>query len=134
VDPLLSPNVPATPEAQQAMPTLPQTQQEPPDPFTRPNVWVPAKEAKIQALDKVNAQSSDLVIKVGQSATYGSLTITVKACVVRPPDQPADAAAYLDVKDSHPDSDGFTGWMLAKEPSVSMMQNPIYDLRVSGCA
>jgi len=90
--------------------------------------------AKLQALDKVNAQASDLTIKVGQSATFGSLTITVKSCVVRPPDQPADAAAYLDVTDSHADSPGFDGWILRDEPSVSMMEHPIYDLRVSGCA
>jgi hypothetical protein len=99
-----------------------------------PNVWVPARAAKIQALDKINAQASDLTIVVGQSATFGSLTITVKACMTRPADQPADATAYLDVTDSHPDSPGFDGWMLEDEPSVSMMRNPIYDLRVTGCA
>ncbi|WP_428487910.1 DUF2155 domain-containing protein [Rhodopila sp.] len=98
-----------------------------------PNQWVPAASATLQALDKVNAQTARLTVKVGQPAAFGSLTITVKACVVRPPDQPADAAAYLDVTDSHPDSPGFDGWLLANEPSVSMMQNPIYDLRVSGC-
>ena len=48
-------------------------------------------------------------------------------------DQPADAAAYLTVTDSHPDSPGFDGWMLEQEPSVSMMQHPVYDLRVTGC-
>lgn len=106
----------------------------PPAAVERPNIWVPAGVAKLQALDKVNAQASVLTIKVGQSATFGSLTITVKACVMRPADQPADAAAYLDVTDSHPDSPGFNGWMLEDEPSVSMMQHPIYDLRVSGCA
>jgi hypothetical protein len=105
----------------------------PPATFDRPNVWVPASVAKLQALDKVNAQATELTIKAGQSATFGSLTITVKACVVRPPDQPADAAAYLDVTDSHPDAPGFTGWMLEDEPSASMMQHPIYDLRVTGC-
>jgi hypothetical protein len=105
----------------------------PPTTVDRPNVWVPASVAKLQALDKVNAQTTELTIKAGQSATFGSLTITVKACVVRPPDQPADAAAYLDVTDSHPDAPGFDGWMLEDEPSVSMMQHPIYDLRVTGC-
>jgi hypothetical protein len=99
-----------------------------------PNLWVPAGSARIQALDKVNAQTSTLTMKVGQPATFGSLTITVKGCVVRPPDQPIDAAAYLDVTDSHADSPGFDGWMLANEPAVSMMQNPIYDLRVAGCS
>ncbi|HET6305836.1 MAG TPA: DUF2155 domain-containing protein [Rhodopila sp.] len=99
-----------------------------------PNVWLPAGEVRLQALDKVNAQATELTVKVGQTATFGSLTIAVKACVIRPPDQPADAAAYLDVTDSHPDSPGFDGWMLEDEPSVSMMQHPIYDLRVTGCS
>jgi hypothetical protein len=99
----------------------------------RPNIWVPARTVKLQALDKVNAQGNELTIKVGQWASFGSLTIRVKSCMVRPPDQPADAAAYLDVTDSHPDSPGFDGWMLQDEPSVSMMQHPIYDLRVVGC-
>jgi hypothetical protein len=95
---------------------------------------VPAKVAKILALDKVNALATPLTVKVGQSVTFGSLTILVKACVIRPPDQPADAAAFLDVTDSHPDSPGFNGWMLENEPSASMLQHPIYDLRVTGCA
>jgi hypothetical protein len=106
----------------------------PPAVVERPNVWVPAGAVKLQALDKVNAQATALTIKVGQSATFGSLTIAVKACVSRPADQPADAAAFLDVTDSRPDSPGFDGWMLQAEPSVSMMQHPIYDLRVAGCA
>jgi hypothetical protein len=109
------------------MPAIPQQTERPP-------TWVTAGSVKVQALDKVNAQTSALTIKVGQSATFGSLTIVAKACMVRPPDQPADAAAYLDVTDGHPDSSGFNGWMLANEPSVSMMQHPIYDLRVTGCA
>jgi len=45
----------------------------------------------------------------------------------------SDAAAFLAVTDSHPDSPGFDGWMLQDEPSLSMMQHPIYDLRVTGC-
>jgi hypothetical protein len=54
--------------------------------------------------------------------------------VMRAADQPPDAAAFLDVTDSHPDSPGFVGWMLENEPAASMMQHPIYDLRVIGCA
>jgi hypothetical protein len=105
----------------------------PPATTDKPNTWLPAGTVKLQALDKVNAQTSALTIKVGGSATFGSLTITAKACAVRPSDQPVDAAAYLTVTDSHPDSPGFDGWMLEDEPSVSMMQHPIYDLRVIGC-
>ncbi|MFL5281008.1 MAG: DUF2155 domain-containing protein [Rhodopila sp.] len=103
-------------------------------PLPRSNAWVPAGTARLQALDKVNAQATALTVKVGQTAMFGSLTIAVKACVVRPPDQPADAAAYLDVTDSHPDSPPFNGWVLEQEPSASMMEHPIYDIRVAGCA
>ncbi|MFL5254944.1 MAG: DUF2155 domain-containing protein [Rhodopila sp.] len=99
-----------------------------------PNKWVPATTAKLQVLDKVNALTSTLVVRVGQTATFESLTIAVKACAVRPSDQPADATVFLEVTDNHPDSPGFTGWMLANEPAISMMQSAIYDIRVSGCA
>lgn len=98
------------------------------------NKWLPAGTARLHALDKVNAQVGGLTVKVGQTATFQSLSITVKACLVRPPDQPADAAVFLEVIDTHPDSPGFAGWMLANEPAVSMMQSPIYDIRVAGCS
>jgi hypothetical protein len=100
----------------------------------RSGLWLPVGTVKLQALDKVNAQSAALTLKVGGSASFGSLTIVAKACVIRPTDQPADAAAYLDVTDSHPDAPAFDGWMLQNEPSASMLQHPIYDLRVTGCA
>ena len=105
----------------------------PPTTMERPNSWLPATTVKLQALDKVNAQAAALTVKVGQTATFGSLSITAKACVVRPPDQPADAAAFLDITDSHPDSANFDGWLLQAEPSLSMLQHPVYDLRVTGC-
>jgi hypothetical protein len=117
-----------TPQEQSMAPPAPDM-----TPEQRPNVWLPAGAAKLQALDKVNAQATAMTVKVGQSATFGSLTITVRSCVVRPADQPADAAAYLDVTDSHADSPPFNGWLLWHEPAVSMMEHPIYDIRVAGC-
>jgi hypothetical protein len=98
------------------------------------NVWLTAGAAKLQALDKVNAQALMLTIKVGKSATFGSLTIKVRACMTRPLDQPTDAAAFVDVTDSHPDQPRFDGWLLLAEPAASMLQHPLYDLRVAGCA
>lgn len=95
--------------------------------------WLPAKAARLQVLDKVNGQATMLTVQVGQSAVFGSLTILVRSCMVRTPDQPADSAGYLNVTDSHSDVVGFAGWLLANEPSVSMMQHPVYDIRVTGC-
>jgi hypothetical protein len=89
--------------------------------------------AVFQVLDKVNAQTATLTIKVGQSATHGSLSIVVQACDVRPPDMPQDAAAAVTITDSHADQPGFQGWLLKSAPSISMLQHPIYDVRVTGC-
>ena len=87
----------------------------------------------LQLLDKVDAQSSTMTIKAGQSAQYGALTIAVRACDLSAPDEKPDATAFLDITDSHPDSASFHGWMLKSDPSVSMLQHPIYDVRVLGC-
>jgi hypothetical protein len=95
--------------------------------------WVPQGSAQVQVLDKVNAQNTVLTLKVGQQAQYESLTIQVQACSVHPSDQPHDAAAYLKITDSHAEAPGFQGWMLANNPSLSMLENPIYDVRVVGC-
>jgi hypothetical protein len=98
-----------------------------------PDTWLPRTTAEIQVLDKVNAQSSTLTLKVGQVAENASLSITLRACDVRPPDLPADATAYLDIADSRRGAPGFHGWIFANEPALSMLEHPIYDLRLLGC-
>ncbi len=107
--------------------------QQPPAEPPPPNPWVPRQQAVIQVLDKPDAQSKTLTIKVGELATYRSLTVAVQACLVRPPDVPQNATAFLVITDKHPDQPGFKGWMFANDPSLNMLQNPIYDVRVKGC-
>lgn len=95
--------------------------------------WLPRGSAELRVLDKVRAQPSTLNIKTGTSGRSGSLTITVRGCFVRPPDQPADSTAFLDIQDSRPTGTGFRGWMLANAPALNQMQHPIYDVRVVAC-
>ena len=129
-----------------AMPLIPPTarqpldQTQPPPQGTPPAApqpiqptWLPQGTAELQVLDKANAQNALLTVKVGQEAHFGSLNIQVQACSSRPPDQPRDSAAFLTITDSRPDAPGFRGWMLANNPSLSMLQHPIYDVRVVAC-
>lgn len=97
------------------------------------DAWQPRGTAELAALDKVRAQSTTLQARVGQPLRYGSLTITVRGCVVRPPDQAPDSAAFVEVADSHPGGPGFRGWMIASAPALGMMEHPLYDLRVVAC-
>ena len=98
-----------------------------------PNVWQQRQGATVQALDKINARHTELTLRLGVPVKFHALTIMLKACVVRPPDQPADAAAFLSVTDGADNSQAFNGWMVRSAPAVSMLQHPVYDLRVMGC-
>ena len=95
--------------------------------------WLPKQAGDLRALDKVSAGVTPFTLRVGQGAHYGSLTIFLRACLVRPPNQPADAAAYLDITDSRDSAVGFHGWMFVGEPEVSMLEHPVYDIRLAGC-
>ncbi len=57
--------------------------------------WIRRGGAQLQVLDKVNARSKILNLRDGEQAEFGSLTISLRSCLVRAPDQPADAAAFL---------------------------------------
>jgi len=105
-----------------------------PAPVTPPqNVWLPKTVADLMALDKVTARATPLSVRAGASVNFGTLSIAVRACAVRPPDQPADAAAFLDITDSHAGGPQFHGWMLLSAPALSMLEHPIYDVRLAGC-
>ncbi len=98
--------------------------------------WVPRQGAELQVLDKVTARISVLRAGVGQAARYGTLTITVRACNARPPDEVPDAAAFLEMTDSRRAAGAqrvFRGWMFANAPGVSMLEHPVYDVRVLDC-
>lgn len=95
--------------------------------------WVPRGTVLLQALDKVMARSVSLSGKVGETLHFGTLTIMVTSCMARPPDQRQDAAAAMTITDSEPDGPGFTGWMFADEPALSMLQHPLYDIRLAAC-
>lgn len=98
--------------------------------------WDAQRVAELQALDKVNARVSTLRVPVGLPVTFGTLTLTVRACNARPPDEVPDAAAWLEIADSRSPANGtavFRGWMFANAPGVNMLQHPVYDIRVLDC-
>jgi len=98
--------------------------------------WLPKQQAELQLLDKVTARVSVLRAAVGKATQVGTLTVKVAACNARPPDEVPDAAAFLEVSDSRRAAgfqDVFRGWMFANAPGVSMLEHPVYDLRVLDC-
>lgn len=98
-----------------------------------PDTWLPRPVAELRVLDKVGAQATPMVLTVGQGAAFHSLTVTLRACAVRPPELPPDSAAFLDITDSHEGQPGFHGWMFSGEPQIAMLESPLYDVHLMSC-
>ena len=99
-----------------------------------PLVWQPQGTAVLQVLDKVNAQSATLTIKVRPVGPVRR-TDHRRARLRR---HPADRSGRTPPPSSTSPTatrtaPSFHGWMLKSDPSVSMLQHPLYDVRVLGC-
>lgn len=95
-----------------------------------------AETAVLQALDKILGRTSTLEAKVGEPTRFGTLIITVRACRTRPPEEPPESTAFLEIDDQRPGEERkrvFTGWMFASSPAVSALEHPVYDVWVKAC-
>lgn len=92
--------------------------------------------AVLRWLDKSTARVRTIEVPVNQTTTINTLEFIVRACLERPPEEPPESAAFLDVwerKPGEPVAEVFRGWMFASSPAVSAMEHPIYDLWVLAC-
>jgi hypothetical protein len=92
--------------------------------------------AELQGLDKVTARTRRFLAPVGEATRFGTLEITVGDCLVNTPDAPPESAAYLAIVDHKPgqaEQKLFAGWMFASTPSLSALDDGVYDVRVLAC-
>ena len=92
--------------------------------------------AVLRGLDKVTARISTIEVPVGHAVRFGTLEITVRTCDKRPPEEPPEAAAFLDIweiRQEQPSANLFRGWMFASSPALSAMDHPVYDVWVLDC-
>jgi len=90
----------------------------------------------LQTLDKVTGRVRALEAPVGEAMQFGPLTIVVRACRKRPPEEPPETAAFVEIlerKGADTTLDLFRGWMFASSPSVSALEHPVYDVWVNDC-
>lgn len=92
--------------------------------------------AVLQGLDKITARISTINVAVGQTVSFGSLQITLRACDKHPPEETPESAAFLQIieqKEGEAPVTRFSGWMFASSPALSAMEHPVYDLWVLDC-
>lgn len=105
-------------------------------PPTPPNNWVPGKTAELGVLDKVDGGTRTLTIPVGGQATVGDLTVSVQACVTRPPGQLPDSAVFLTLqpKGAQDGAPVYRGWMVHSAPGATDAGNAGEAFRVITCS
>ncbi|WP_298282984.1 DUF2155 domain-containing protein, partial [Acidocella sp.] len=97
--------------------------------------WVNGQNAVIGVLNEVDGSASTLTVPVGGQAKAGDLTVSVQACVTRPPGQLPDNAIYITLT---PATDGaapsFKGWMVRSQPGASAAGDSTESFRAIGCS
>ena len=100
---------------------------------TRPAV---ALEAVMQGLDKVTARVSTFAAPIGLPVRFGTLEVVADTCVKRPPEEPPETAAFLDIyeiKPEQPRQKIYSGWMFASSPGLNPLEHPVYDVWLKDC-
>jgi hypothetical protein len=111
-------------------------------------------QATLRALDKITGRSTDIVVKVGEPVTYGSLRVELKTCFQAPPEEIPESAAFLRIASTQPvavetmeaavaakeappsEAENpilFSGWMYASSPGLNALEHPVYDIWVIRC-
>lgn len=141
IDPGSSPPVEAGPLPPVEMPVTPEQPITPPP----PEVIVPAPPSSappvavgvvLGGLDKVAARTAKFEVNLKQQVFYYTLIITAQMCKTRPPEEPPESAAFLEIQERK--SDGttqkiFSGWMMASSPALNALEHPVYDVWVVSC-
>jgi len=141
VDPETAPPIESVPIPPVEMPVTPEEPVTPPP----PEVVVPAPPSSaapvavgvvLGGLDKVAARTAKFEVNLKQQVFYNTLIITAQMCKTRPPEEPPESAAFLEVQERK--SDGtiqkiFSGWMFASSPALNALEHPVYDVWVISC-
>ena len=114
-------------------------------PAAPPTDMLQGNVAVLQGLDKTTARVSKFDAPVDKPVKFGRLIITVRACYKRPPEDPPETTAFLQIDETQPGAPGtasgtpapatrvFSGWMFASSPAISALEDPIYDVNVLDC-
>ncbi len=92
--------------------------------------------AVLQGLDKVTARISAFDAPVDRPVRFGTLRIVVRYCRKRPPEEPPETTAFLEIYETPRDGPSarlFSGWMFASSPALASLEHPVYDIWVVDC-
>jgi hypothetical protein len=92
--------------------------------------------AVLRALDKITGRATDIETPAGVAVRFGTLSVTLRYCYTRPPEEPPETTAFLqidEVRAGHDPTRLFSGWMFASTPALHALEHAVYDVWVISC-
>ncbi len=93
--------------------------------------------AVFAGLDKITGRTISFDVAIGETVQFGALRVTPRACYTRPPTEPTNTDAFVEVDEVTLQGEIkriFTGWMFASSPGLHAVEHPIYDVWLTDCA
>jgi len=136
---------PAAPQAQETEVPEEYAAAMPPPSKVDPGVGTPLAErvATLGLLNKRNNIAQDIQMKPGESRRVGNVIVRLASCERTPPwENPPETGAFVQVLVQERLSAGarlewhriFSGWLFKNNPSLNVVEHPIYDVWVKDCA
>lgn len=104
-----------------------------------PAVAEPYPVAVFSGLDKITARVTKFDAVKDQPTRFGALEVTVRACDKKPPEEPPQTAAYVEIRQVNEENNTvdpapiFKGWMFAESPGLNGLEHPVYDVWLNTC-
>ena len=92
--------------------------------------------AVFAGLDKITGRTISFDAAIGETVQFGALQVTARACYTRPPTEPTNTDAFVEVDEVTLKGEIkriFTGWMFASSPGLHAVEHPIYDVWLTNC-
>jgi hypothetical protein len=102
-----------------------------------PTQKIENQRAIFSGLDKITGRIISFDAAIGETVQFGALQVTARACNTRPPTEPTNTDAFVEVDEVTLQGEIkriFTGWMFAASPGLHAVEHPIYDVWLTDCA
>jgi len=92
--------------------------------------------AEFTGLDKITGRTITFDVAIDETVQFGALQVTPRVCHTRPPTEPAQTTAFVEVDEitlANKIQRIFTGWMFAASPGLHAIEHPVYDVWLVDC-
>jgi hypothetical protein len=92
--------------------------------------------AVFAGLDKITGRIISFDVYMDETVQFGALQVTPKVCYSRPPTEPPQTDAFVQVDEitlNRKVKRIFSGWMFADSPGLHAVDHAVYDVWLTNC-